>query len=161
MYLVRTFLLVAGLALALLPSSFGAGVQFTADKVEIVTASGKVHFDVELADSDAERELGLMNRPSLPADRGMLFDFKQVAPVSMWMKNTLIPLDMLFVDSSGRIISIGQGKPLSTRLISSGGAVLAVIELNRGTARAKKISVGDQVLHPIFQNTGIAKARGH
>lgn len=154
MPIIRSFLFVAGFVLAFVPLSFGAGVQFTADQVEIITASGKVHFDVELADSDAERELGLMNRPSMPADRGMLFDFKQVAPVSMWMKNTLIPLDMLFVDSSGRIISIGQGKPQSTRLISSGGAVLAVIELNRGTARAKKISVGDRVLHPIFQKSG-------
>ena len=93
-----------------------------------------------------------MFRRSLAADRGMLFDFAQVEPVSMWMKNTYLPLDMLFIRSDGTISHIAENtEPLSTRVIPSGGPVLAVLELNAGSAKRLGIKPGDRVEHPLFK----------
>jgi hypothetical protein len=94
---------------------------------------------------------GLMFRRSLPADAGMLFDYKQPTMAAMWMRNTLIPLDMLFIDAHGRIVNIQQrAVPQSLDLIAAAAPVRAVIELNGGTAARLGIAPGDQVLHPIF-----------
>ncbi len=92
-----------------------------------------------------------MFRRSLPADGGMLFDFGRDQPVSMWMKNTLIPLDMLFIDRRGVIVNLHQrAVPHSLVPISSAGRVRAVLELNGGTVGRLKIKPGDRVLHPMF-----------
>jgi uncharacterized membrane protein (UPF0127 family) len=118
----------------------------------IHTADGKDHpFAVELAKTDEEREVGLMNRPAMPSDHGMIFDFGKDQPVYMWMKNTLIPLDMFFIDSHGRILGIATRMvPMSETVIASPGPVRAVLELNGGTADRLHIAVGDLVRHSMF-----------
>ena len=94
-----------------------------------------------------------MFRRSLAPDAGMLFDYKQPTVATMWMRNTLIPLDMLFVDVKGRIVNIQQRTiPQSDDLIAAAAPVRAVIELNGGTAGRLGIVPGDQVVHPIFGN---------
>jgi uncharacterized protein len=119
--------------------------------LEIVSQSGVHVFSVELAATDAERERGLMFRKELPDGRGMLFDFETDRNVAMWMKNTLIPLDMIFIRSDGRISNIAENtEPMSTRIIPSRGAVRAVLEVAGGTAKRLGIVVGDRVAHPMF-----------
>jgi uncharacterized membrane protein (UPF0127 family) len=121
--------------------------------LEIASKSGVHTFAVEVATTDAERERGLMYRKSLPVGHGMLFDFKRDQNIAMWMKNTYIPLDMIFIQSDGRILRIEQNaQPLSERIIASGGPVRAVLEVIGGTARKFGIAPGDQVAHPMFQH---------
>jgi hypothetical protein len=109
-------------------------------------------FRVEIARNDADRAQGLMFRRSMPADQGMLFDFGRVEPVAMWMQNTYLPLDMLFIRTDGTIARIAANtEPLSTRTIPSGEPVLAVLELNAGTAAKLGIKPGDRVEHPVFK----------
>ncbi len=123
------------------------------EKLEIVTASGPHDFAVEVMRTDADRERGLMFRKHLPADRGMLFDFKTAAPVMMWMKNTYIPLDMVFVGADGRVISTAENaEPLSERIIPSHGAALGVLEVNAGTVARIGVKPGDKVDNPMFPN---------
>jgi len=118
----------------------------------IVTASGRHMFQVELADNDASRAQGLMYRRSLAPDRGMLFDFKRVEPISMWMQNTYVSLDMLFIRPDGTIARVAtNAEPLSTRTIPSGEPVLAVLEVVAGTAARLGIKPGDKVEHPLFK----------
>jgi len=122
--------------------------------VEIASKTGVHVFTVEIADTEQARERGLMFRKELPPGRGMLFDFHREQQVGFWMKNTLIPLDMIFIDGRGRIVSIAQdAKPMSEDVIMSGGQVRAVLEVDGGTARRLGIAPGDQVQHPIFGNT--------
>lgn len=127
--------------------------QFPISEVTIVAAGGPHKFAVELAATPAQMEQGLMFRRSLPPDSGMLFDFKAPSMASMWMKNTLIPLDMLFVDERGRIVNIHErAVPGSLDTISAAAPVRAVIELNGGTASRLGIRPGDRVIFPIFGN---------
>jgi uncharacterized membrane protein (UPF0127 family) len=94
-----------------------------------------------------------MFRRSMAPDRGMLFDFEQVAPVAMWMKNTYLPLDMLFIRADGTVARIAADtEPLSTKVIPSGEPVLAVLELNAGTTARLGIRAGDRVEHGIFKS---------
>ncbi|HET7849306.1 MAG TPA: DUF192 domain-containing protein [Pseudolabrys sp.] len=119
--------------------------------LEIASKTGVHTFAVEIADNDAARERGLMYRKSLPEGQGMLFDFKTEQPVTFWMKNTYIPLDMLFIREDGRILRIAENTtPLSTDLVSSGGPVRAVLEVIGGTARKYGIVPGDRVAYRIF-----------
>lgn len=123
----------------------------TLDKLEIVTASGVHAFSVELARDDAAREKGLMYRRYMPRDRGMLFDFKREEPVMFWMKNTYIPLDMIFIARDGKVTGVAaDAEPLSERLIPSGGPCYAVLEVNGGVAASIGLKPGDMVRHPIF-----------
>jgi uncharacterized membrane protein (UPF0127 family) len=120
--------------------------------LEIVSNSGVHVFSVELAVTDAERARGLMFRRELPEGQGMLFDFGREEAVAMWMKNTLIPLDMMFITGSGRILRIAENtEPMSTRIIASGGPVRAVLEVIGGTAKKYGIAAGDRVAHPWFR----------
>lgn len=141
-------------AVALLAGPSAAGAQdiaFETSELVIETADARHRFTVELADSPRQRERGLMFRTELAADRGMLFDYVTSQPVAMWMKNTLIPLDMLFVDEDGIIRRIESWTtPLSLAPIESGGPVRAVIELRGGIARQLGIEPGDRVLHARF-----------
>jgi hypothetical protein len=123
------------------------------ETLSISTQGGqKQTFKVEVARNDADRAQGLMFRRSMPADQGMLFDFARVEPVSMWMQNTYLPLDMLFIRADGTIARIAANtEPLSTRTIPSGEPVLAVLELNAGTAAKLGIKPGDRVEHPVFK----------
>jgi len=123
------------------------------DSLEIVTSTGRHAFQVEIADNDATRERGLMDRRFMAADHGMLFEFDRNEPVSFWMKNTYIPLDMIFIAPSGVVTHIAaNAEPLSERVIPSGGACIAVLELNGGMAASIGLKVGDKVRHPFFKS---------
>jgi uncharacterized protein len=125
-----------------------AGGQAT---IEIVSKNGVHPFSVELATNDAERARGLMFRKSLPEGQGMLFDFKREGPVSFWMHNTYVSLDMVFIAGDGRIVHIAENaKPLSDDLIPSGGPVRAVLEVIAGTVQKFGIAPGDRVTGSIF-----------
>ena len=122
--------------------------------VEIASKTGVHVFTVEIADTEPARERGLMYRKELPPGRGMLFDFHREQQVGFWMKNTLIPLDMIFIDGRGRIVSIAQNaKPMSEDVIMSGGQVRGVLEVIGGTARRLGIEPGDRVSNPIFSGS--------
>jgi uncharacterized membrane protein (UPF0127 family) len=139
------------LGLLLLAHPAAAQVVFETTPLAIESGSGTLSFEVELAVSPEQRSQGLMFRERLEADQGMLFDFGRTAPVTMWMRNTFIPLDMLFIDADGRIARIvADTEPLSDAVIGSGGPVRAVLELPAGTSAERGIAVGDRVLHPIF-----------
>ncbi|MCB4768345.1 DUF192 domain-containing protein [Ancylobacter sp. Lp-2] len=121
------------------------------EKATIDTRSGPVTFDVEIAVTADERAKGLMYRTELAPTAGMLFDFAVSQPVYMWMKNTYIPLDMVFIRADGRIARIAADTtPLSTQTIESGEPVRAVLELPAGTAKARGIAVGDRIRHRFF-----------
>jgi uncharacterized membrane protein (UPF0127 family) len=127
--------------------------QFATAHLTIVSADGPHRFMVELAETPGQMEQGLMFRRSLAPDAGMLFDFKQPTVATMWMRNTLIPLDMLFVDQQGLIVNIAQrAVPESDQTIAAVKPVRVVIELNGGTAERLGIKPGDRVLYPIFGN---------
>ena len=127
-------------------------LQFKTDKLSIRTADGKTHaFNVELATTPAERAQGLMFRRSLAPDAGMLFDFGRSEPVSMWMENTLIPLDMLFIAADGRVVNIAQrAVPMDRTPIPSKGPVKGVLELAGGTASRLGLKAGDVIQHAVF-----------
>jgi uncharacterized protein len=119
--------------------------------LDIVSKSGVHAFSVELATNEAERSRGLMFRKELPEGQGMLFDFMQDQPVSFWMHNTYISLDMIFIAGDGRIVRIAENtEPMSDRLIPSGAPVRAVLEVIAGTARKFGIAPGDRVESAIF-----------
>jgi uncharacterized protein len=123
------------------------------DSLEIVTSTGRHAFQIEIANNDATRERGLMDRRYMAADHGMLFEFDREAPVSFWMKNTYIPLDMIFIARSGAVTHVvANAEPLSERVIPSGGPCVAVLELNGGTAASIGLKVGDKVHHPFFRS---------
>lgn len=128
-----------------------ADVQFKKSSLVIVTASREIKFDVEMATTDAERAHGLMFRKQLGAYEGMLFDFFKEMPVSFWMKNTLIPLDMVFIAGDGTIKHVhANAVPMSTDAIPSRYPVRAVLEINGGSATLLGIKPGDKVKQAIF-----------
>ena len=111
-------------------------------------------FTIELAATPDERARGLMYRQSMPADHGMLFDFQTPQPVGFWMKNTPLPLDMLFIDAAGAIVQIAaDATPNSETPIISQEPIRAVLELNAGTSARLGITPGAKVRHPIFGGT--------
>jgi len=115
-------------------------------KIEITGKSGTHSFQVELAVNDEQRSRGLMYRKELPEGRGMLFDFQREQDVGFWMKNTYIPLDMIFIRADGTIRRIAANtEPLSERSVPAGGPVRYVLEVIGGTARKLGIEPGDKV----------------
>lgn len=144
-FLVACLTLLAICALPLSAIAADRGI------LEIASRNGVHVFAVEVMANDADRAKGLMFRKELPEGRGMLFDFEREQNVAMWMKNTYIPLDMIFITGDGRIHRIAENtEPLSERIISSGGPVRGVLEVIGGTARQLGIAPGDRVAHPIF-----------
>lgn len=130
-----------------------ADIVFKRSSLVIVSGGRQIKFDVEMATNEAERERGLMYRKQLGAYEGMLFDFFQEREVSFWMKNTLIPLDMVFIAGDGTIRHVhANAVPLSTDTIPSKFPVRAVLEINGGSARLLGIKPGDKVRHEIFGN---------
>ncbi len=122
------------------------------DDLTITTASGPHHFAVEVMRTPDELERGLMFRREMASDHGMLFDFGSPQPVTMWMKNTYLSLDMVFIASDGRIVSVKRdAEPLSEKTIPSGGNVLGVLELDAGTAKRIGLKPGDLVADPMFK----------
>ena len=152
----RRALLPLLVLLAAAPSRFSGGAElqhFPTSELTIISATGPHRFKVELAETPAQMTQGLMFRTSLAPDAGMLFDYKQPTVATMWMRNTLIPLDMLFVDAQGRIVNIHQrAVPQSLDVIAAAAPVRVVIELNGGTAARLGIEPGDRVVYPIFGN---------
>ncbi len=147
---------VLPLALAVLAFALGAapsaraqapgGQAFASAPLEIVTAEGRHAFTVEIAATDAQRAQGLMFRRFLAPDAGMLFLYPSPRVISMWMKNTLIPLDMLFLDAGGRVLTIHQrAVPGSERTVSSRVPAAAVLEVPGGTVERLGIRPGDRV----------------
>ena len=139
-------------ALGLLGSLSVSPVQAASiQPLEIATKSGVQVFSVEMATTEEEKTTGLMYRKELPDGKGMLFDFSPEQQVSMWMKNTYISLDMIFIRADGRILRIAENtEPLSTKIISSGGLAKGVLEVIAGTAQKYGIKPGDRVAHPLF-----------
>ncbi len=141
---------LALLALCVFTSNASRADEF--DSLTIATASGVHAFQVEIAANEAAREKGLMYRRFMPADRGMLFEFDRAAPVSFWMKNTYIPLDMIFIARDGSVMRVAaNAEPLSEAIVPSGGPCVAVLELNGGAAARIDLKVGDRVRHPFFK----------
>ncbi|MCJ8510201.1 DUF192 domain-containing protein [Rhizobium lemnae] len=133
------------------PSS--AQLKFPTEQLIIQTATGPQVFTVEVAVDGPQRQQGLMFREKMAADAGMLFDFGSPREVAMWMKNTLIPLDMLFIDEKGIVRKIHEGaKPHDETPLSSGGPVKYVLELNGGAVEARNIAVGNKVVSPQIGN---------
>jgi uncharacterized membrane protein (UPF0127 family) len=121
------------------------------DQLTIVTATGAHPFLVEVMRTEEQRERGLMFRRVMPPDHGMLFDFKTERPVDMWMKNTYLPLDMVFISRSGKVVGLAENaEPLSERIISSGAPAYGVLEVNAGAAARISLKIGDVVKHPMF-----------
>lgn len=147
-------LVLLALGLAAAGAAWGqAGlVSFENAEMSIETTEGVRHgFRIELAETSRQQQQGLMFRRSLASDAGMLFIYRPRQRVSMWMKNTVIPLDMLFIAEDGRIVKIVERTvPLSLTTISSDRPVRAVLELNGGTVSRLGISTGDRARYKIF-----------
>jgi uncharacterized protein len=126
---------------------------FSNSKLVIETAKGKFPFDIELALTPPQMEQGLMFRRSLAADAGMLFDYGDPQPIAMWMKNTLIPLDMIFIGKNGGIVDFRErAVPMSLDTIEPKVPARAVLEVNAGTVNRLGLRVGDAVHHAFFGN---------
>ncbi len=122
------------------------------ETLAIVSGDRRHVFQVEVMRTPEQRARGLMHRNYMPADRGMLFDFARIEPVAMWMQNTFISLDMLFIRADGVIARIAERtEPLSTRTIPSGEPVLSVLEINGGVSASLGIKAGDRVEHGLFR----------
>lgn len=127
-------------------------IVFVKDHAVIHTAHGQWPISIEVARTEREQEHGLMFRKSLPKNYGMLFLWDEDIVIGMWMKNTLVPLDMLFIDTHGRIINIARNaKPNSTDNITAGAPVRGVLEIEAGMADAHHIAIGDTITHPHFK----------
>ena len=158
---MRRRLLLLGLAFAPLAARSqeepsGPQPELPKEPLTIVTRDGQRHvFQVEMAKDPQQQIVGLMFRKSVPADGGMLFIWPAPEVSHMWMKNTLVPLDMVFIRADGVIDSIAENTvPHSLRDISSQGQVIATLELQGGVTARLGISVGDRVLAPMFHDVG-------
>jgi len=141
--------------LAMIPESTGATEPARIEPVVVETAEGRFTFTAEIADTADLRQRGLMFRHQLPPDRAMLFDWGRVEPVAMWMRNTYVSLDMIFIAPDGRVVKVAEAtEPLSDTTISSGEPVAAVLEVVAGTARRIGLRPGDRVHHPMFPAGG-------
>ena len=134
----------------------GPQPELPKEKLVIVTRDGASHaFNVEMAIKPDQQTVGLMFRPSVPADGGMLFDWGTPRASQMWMRNTISPLDMVFINADGSVRSIAENTvPESLAIIDSRGPVRATLELAAGTAARLNIRVGDKVQQRIFGNAG-------
>jgi uncharacterized protein len=143
------FAMVAGLLAG--TNACADGQALRKEPLTIVGHGASHQFTVEIADTEATREYGLMFRKHLGDNEGMLFDFKSPQPVAFWMKNTLIPLDMLFIAANGQVVSIARNAtPMSETPIPSGAAILGVLEIRGGRAAEIGVAPGDQVQERIF-----------
>jgi len=148
---IKVMTVAGGLALLIAAQTFSDEL-FRRSLLTIETSSGVRQIEVEIAETPAQRSMGLQFRRRLPPNSGMLFDFGNVGPVTMWMKNTPRSLDMLFVDQAGKIVQIEKAtKPYSLDLITSKQPVKAVLELLAGTSDRLKIRTGDILRHPVFE----------
>jgi uncharacterized membrane protein (UPF0127 family) len=124
--------------------------DFVTEPLWIESAAGRIDYRVEIADDDAERQHGLMFRTSMPDGHGMLFIFPQARPQAFWMRNTYMPLDIIYIGEDGRIVSIVQGRPFDESPLPSGVPAIGVLEIYAGKAAEQGIRVGDRVHHRMF-----------
>jgi uncharacterized membrane protein (UPF0127 family) len=152
--LLAALLLMPLAAAAPEPGKNAPQPELAKEKLVIVTSDGVKHdFNVEMAISNDQQMTGLMFRPKVPADGGMLFDWGMARDSDMWMKNTISALDMVFINGDGTIRRIAENTtPRSLATISSGGPVRATLELAAGTAAKLHIQVGDKVQQRVFGN---------
>jgi len=128
-----------------------AAAQCADTRVDLRGPWGTARFSVEIADDSEERARGLMYRESMPASSGMLFVYARPQHVAFWMENTLIPLDMIFVDAGGRVLKVHENaRPLDRTAIDGGDDVLAVLEINGGMAGRLGIQPGTELRHRVF-----------
>lgn len=145
--------IIVGALLCAAGAAAPASVSFEESPLTVDAAGGQFEFLVEMAVSPAQRSQGLMFRESLAEDRGMLFDFGRPQRATMWMRNTYVPLDMLFIDADGQITQIAANtQPLSDAVIASRDPVRAVLELRGGVSAKLGIKAGDRVIHPLFSD---------
>jgi uncharacterized protein len=146
-----------GLALAILAANAtfaSAEAVCSNDRIDLRWDDGKESFAVEVADDGAERSLGLMNRPAMDPARGMLFVYDSPRRVGFWMKNTLIPLDMIFADATGTVTKVhAMAVPLDETPIDGGQDVQFVLEINGGLAGKLGIEPGAEMRHPAIGNS--------
>ena len=145
----------AALCIPLLPAAAPAAAADAcrADTVFLRGSWGSARFTVEIADDIRERAQGLMFRESMPSSRGMLFIYDYPSAVAFWMKNTLIPLDMIFLDAQGVVRTVhSNAVPGDLTPIRGGNGILAVLEINGGLAAAMGIVPGSEMRHPAFGN---------
>ncbi len=148
---MKTILLIAAIAFGLGAAALAGGPL---NSISTGQDADKVEWTIELASDDASRSKGLMFRQEMLPKHGMLFRFEAMRPVSMWMKNTFIPLDMVFMDEQGGVTHIHKGAvPQSLDIISSNGPARYVLEINAGEAAEYNLSVGQKFVHPWFQPT--------
>ena len=149
---------MAGAALAgLLLTGAAVAEVCRIDSVTLRGEWGKARFSVEVADDTAERAKGLMHRRSLPLSAGMLFIYERPQPLNFWMRNTLIPLDLLFIDERGVVQKIHHSaKPLDETPIPGGDDLLSVLEINGGLSKRLGITEGSEIRHPAFASNAPA-----
>ncbi|MEZ5840651.1 MAG: DUF192 domain-containing protein [Hyphomicrobiales bacterium] len=154
MALIHKFAAAVWLLLAtMLVACDGTGGPDVADTghLTLVTDSGRHVYEVELALTPEAQARGLMFRREMAPDHGMLFDFHESREAHFWMRNTYLPLDMIFITADGHVYRIAANtEPLSERIVPSNGPVRAVLELNAGAAEAIGLKPGDVVEHPVF-----------
>lgn len=157
MFLFARVARLLALSLLLAFSGFSAAAQdgpqpkLKIESLEILTKTGIRVFNVEMAETPEQQRVGLMFRKEVADGEGMLFDFRVSRPVAMWMQNTIVSLDMIFVRADGTIANIAKGtKPFSLETVESQGYVKAVLEVVAGTADRYGIAAGDKVSHRIF-----------
>lgn len=151
--LSRRALVIGAALLAFSGAARAELATFTKSKLVITTSKGEFPFDIELALTRQQMEQGLMFRRSLAADAGMLFDYGDPQPIAMWMKNTFIPLDMIFVAKDGKVVDLHErAVPMSLDTIESKVHAKAVIEVNAGTIARLGIQIGDVVHYSSFGN---------
>ena len=154
----KTFPILSAILIAYSPLEiFSQTTQNNSGRSEfelfIESSTGKHKIKIEMAKTAKQHRLGLMYRKKLGQDRGMLFDYSRLTRIQMWMKNTFIPLDMIFINNQGIVESFHErAVPRSLQIISSKGPVRAVLEVNAGTISRLKIRVGDRIYHKIFSN---------
>ncbi len=134
------------------PAAAEEAIPFASDALEVITADNRSWtFQVDLAVTPAQRSRGLMFRKTMAEDEGMLFLFDREAPRSFWMKNTYLPLDIIFLDRRGVIVSItANAQPLNETVIPSGVPAAGVLEVLAGTSRRLGIETGDRVVYRAF-----------
>ena len=136
-------------ALALMAPAVAGAASCREDRVDLRGSGGSAAFSVEIADDAGERALGLMHRETMAKSHGMLFVYEREQPVAFWMKNTLIPLDIIFIDSTGTVVHVApMARPMDETPLPSGGPVRFVLEINGGLAARLGLGEGTQVRHP-------------
>lgn len=148
--IIAALFLFAHLALAFAGAA-SLQAEMRKDVLKLITASGTHTFQVEVAETAAEKARGLMFRRSLADDAGMIFPYSPPQEATMWMRNTYISLDMIFIRQDGTVHRVAANtEPFSEEVIASNGDVAAVLELKAGTAQNIQLKAGDKVLHKLF-----------